>query len=342
MPAGRVEFGGIVAESGTKVRGTFRLGDGVDEVAPTPGAVVNGRRPGPKAWLLSGIHGDEIESMVAVQRVVRDLDPDLLSGAIIALVVVNPTAFRAWQRESPIDGKDLNRVFPGNQVGTYTERLAHALFQSIVPVISSDDVLFNLHGGGRTVLSARLIEVRGTGDEIEERCMELARIACNPNLRIVARIEERSGVWAELYKGTILREIFREVPVARLTFESGGMGRLEERDILAHYDGILNVLKHLRMYPGSTKDPDGEILTTHENVRVMPTIRGFWRRHVDVADRVSKGQLLATVLSDGGDEIEHLHSPYDEGIILYVRGFGLVDPLSSKLSDQYGVNLGKE
>ncbi|HEV2356273.1 MAG TPA: hypothetical protein VGZ23_01465, partial [bacterium] len=74
---------------------------------------------------------------------------------------------------------------------------------------------------------------------------------------------------------------------------------------------------------------------TTESTRIMPTKRGFWERQVDIGARVKGGQHLASVLDERGDEIERLVAPF-AGIVLYLRGFGLVDPLSPKLGHRYG------
>jgi predicted deacylase len=329
-------FCGLSASRGQKVWGRLQLVDGVEGA---PAAIVNGTSPGPTAWILAGVHGDEIEAMLATQRILRDLDPSKLSGTIVAIVALNNTALADWERESPIDGKDLNRVFPGVSSGTFTDRLAHAFFNAMQPRLSLQDCIFNLHGGGRTVLCARVIELRGTGDAAEARCLKLSEAACNPNLNIIARIEEQKGEWAATYRGTLMRE-FADKAVPAITIEAGGLGRLDDRDILAHYDGIFNVLVELEMYKGHAKKPAPSIIKTTESTRIMPTKRGFWKLHVDIGARVSEGQHLASVLDERGNEIERLSAPF-AGIILYLRGFGLVDPLSHKLGHRYGINMGR-
>jgi len=210
----------------------------------------------------------------------------------------------------------------------------------MVGLVSEEDCLVTLEGGGRDVLSARLIEVRGSGDAHEERAMTLAHTLCNPNLRIIVRIEERAGAWATIYGSTITREIARVVPAARLTVEAGGMGLMIEHDIQAHYDAVFNLLKAMGMYPGSPKVPAKEIIEIEENARVFPRRSGFWKRWVDAGAWVKAGDRLAAVLDELGTEIEALVAPF-HGIILYIRGFGLVNPLASRQNPRYGVNVGR-
>lgn len=334
-------FGTITATAGTKTRGTITVTHNLDgSPVEIPVVVVNGTKPGRRVWLFCGIHGDEIEAIRAVQRFVADIDPDRLTGSVVAMLAANPSAVAACARESTEDGKDLNRVFPGDPAGSFTDRLAHMLFSHIAPVLDQDDVLFNLHGGGRTVLSANLIELRGTADEAEQRSFELAQMAVNPNLRIISRIDEREGPWAKTYRGTLMRELYLHTPIARLTLECGGMGRLRAEDIQAHYDAFANVMKGLDMIEGDPVRPGGEVIHTVENVRVMPSHRGLWLQQVDVGAPVSRDQVVAEVVDIYGDTVEQLRSPFD-GLVLYTRGHGTVDPLSYRLGDRYGTNIAR-
>lgn len=336
-----VNFNGTTTLPGTKTVGAIEVTRNLDgSPVRVPYVILNGVRPGPKVWLLAGIHGDEIEAIVAVQNIIRNIDPQALRGAIIAILAANPAAVSNLSRESPQDHKDLNRVFPGDPQGSFTERLAHILFSEILKTISEEDVILNLHGGGRTVLAARLIEVRGTGDEHEERSVELARVACNPNLRIVARVDEQTGPWATTYRGTLLRELYQEVNTVRLTIEAGGLGRLDSRDIRAHYNAIYNVLCHSGLVDDRPTAPQEEVIFTKENVRVAATKRGLWIPHVEVGEYVKEQSTLAQIVDIYGQELEVLRSPFD-GIVLYLRGYGVIDPESASLTQRYGANVGK-
>jgi predicted deacylase len=336
-----VQFGGTVAKSGSKAFGSVTVAQSFDgSPVQMPFAILNGHTPGPKLWLIAGTHGDEIEGIVAVQRILRDTDPARLSGSIVAILAANPSAVGNQSRDSAIDGKDLNRAFPGDANGTFTDRLAHFLFTELKQALAPDDLIVSLHGGGRTLYSAGLIEVSGTGDEREQKSMELAQAACNPNLGIIARIEERSGPWATLYRGTLNRELGDAAPMRCITIEAGGLGRLTSEDLSAHYDGIRNVMFSAGMLDGKPLAPRDEIIITRENLRLNPTHRGFWLAHVQIRERVEKDALLAEVVDIYGKVLEQIRSPFD-GLVLYMRGYGLVDPESSSLGDRYGVNVAR-
>jgi len=110
-----------------------------------PAFVATGAAEGPRLSLIGGVHGCEYSSIAAVTRVMNELDTSELAGTITAVPVVSMESFR---RRSPfvvpVDGKNLNRNFPGKRDGTYTEVLARSIFDD---VIAPADVLLDLHGG---------------------------------------------------------------------------------------------------------------------------------------------------------------------------------------------------
>ena len=95
----------------------------------TPVIVVNGRSPGPTLCLTAAVHGDELNGIEMVRRVMHNLDPAKLSGAVIGVPIVNLQGFRRGSRYLP-DRRDLNRYFPGNDGGSAASRIAYSFFQS--------------------------------------------------------------------------------------------------------------------------------------------------------------------------------------------------------------------
>ena len=109
----------------------------------TPVLVVNGALPGPTLCLTAAIHGDELNGVEIIRRVMHKLVPGKLSGAIIGIPIVNVQGFRRGSRYLP-DRRDLNRYFPGNPTGSAAARIAHSLFTN---VIVHCDALVDLHTG---------------------------------------------------------------------------------------------------------------------------------------------------------------------------------------------------
>jgi predicted deacylase len=113
-----------------------------------PVAVLNGGRPGKTVLLTAGVHGDEYEGQIALLELVRDLDPDTLSGRVIVVPAANLPAARAGRRTSPIDGGNLARAFPGDGAGGLTSQIAEGIARLLLP---HADMVLDLHGGGRSL-----------------------------------------------------------------------------------------------------------------------------------------------------------------------------------------------
>jgi predicted deacylase len=106
---------------------------------------VRGDQDGPRLTVLAGVHGAEYASIAAAREFVANLDVEQVSGRIVVVPVVNVPAF--WARSAfvvPADGKNLNRSFPGDPNGSYSEVLAHHVFQHLV---LGSDYLVDLHAG---------------------------------------------------------------------------------------------------------------------------------------------------------------------------------------------------
>lgn len=125
-------------------------------VVPVPvGVIKNGT--GPTVILEGGNHGDEYEGPIALSELLRDLDPALVSGRLIIVPAINLPAVAAGHRVSPVDGLNLNRVFPGDPLGTTTRQIAAYLNDVIFPM---GDAFIDLHSGGSSldIIPSAIIE----------------------------------------------------------------------------------------------------------------------------------------------------------------------------------------
>src|SRR5690349_20154049 len=133
------------ARPGQKATGFIQVPSGVDPAVNIAVIVVNGAKPGPTLALASGSHGTEYASIVALQKLARSGDPSELSGALIIVPLVNPASFvQKVPHLNPVDGKNMNRFYPGKLDGTQTERVSWAIGKQVV---EKCDYLIDLHGG---------------------------------------------------------------------------------------------------------------------------------------------------------------------------------------------------
>ena len=124
----------LEAERGGRCNGYLAVGEMQDGgLVRLPVALVSGAEPGPTLYLQSISDGDELNGIAVIRRVLKRLNPAQLKGQVIAVLMVNFHAFHAHQAFSPVDGKKMNRCFPGRKDGTSSERVAHRLYQSAGP-----------------------------------------------------------------------------------------------------------------------------------------------------------------------------------------------------------------
>jgi predicted deacylase len=139
-----------------------------------PVEVAVGDRPRPRLVAFTGIHGDEPEGMLALLDFWESCDPGKLHGTVILVPVADPTASAGHQRRSPLNGFDLNRVFPRKVDGTPSERLVYRLLNEI---IAGSDLIFTLHSWYATGTVAPYIEVPGRKEPATSRSLEAAKAA---------------------------------------------------------------------------------------------------------------------------------------------------------------------
>lgn len=125
--------GTATAAPGQKATGTLEIAAGVDGATSIPVVVVKGSKPGPVLALVSGAHGTEFASIIALEKVIQSLDPAQVSGTVIILPLVNIASFeQKIPHVNPVDGKSMNRFYPGKQDGTQTERVSYAITKQVV------------------------------------------------------------------------------------------------------------------------------------------------------------------------------------------------------------------
>src|SRR5216683_88198 len=133
------------AALGQKATGYLAVPAGVDAATNIPVVVVNGAKPGKVLALVSGAHGTEYASIIAIEKLISDLDPAQVAGTVILVPLVNVPSFeQKVPHVNPVDGKSMNRFYPGKADGTQTERASFLITKEIV---DRCDYLIDYHGG---------------------------------------------------------------------------------------------------------------------------------------------------------------------------------------------------
>ena len=260
---------------------------------------------GPKVSLIAGIHGCEYSSIAAVTRFMNELDTSELKGTITAVPVVSMESFT--QRSPfvvPIDGKNLNRCFPGSYDGTYTDVLARSIYETL---IERADVLLDLHGGDQV----EALEPFTTYDvsPVADRAHE---IAVAFNLPYVIREERNESGLAGLTTSAAAA-----AGIPGVIAEAGGRGLLEEQATSMLVAGVRNVLRVLGMLPGAPEPPPANQRQVGSFVWLRSREAGWWAWSVEAGDEVVEGQVLGRIADLWGEVREEIVAP-QEGVVLFI------------------------
>lgn len=200
--------------------------------------------PGPVVLFTGGIHGDEYEGPIALMKLLAALQlHDLLCGTLVIMPILNPPAVAAGMRTSPIDGKNLNRVFPGKPDGSPTERIAHLVTSEILPQV---DCVYDLHAGGRTTVFIPSVMIHELPDKVLMERTVAAMQAFRAPAGIVIKEFESEGML-----DTTVEKMGKVFGCCEL----GGAGMVTPETIDVTETGIRNLLIHLGMMKGRLRTP---------------------------------------------------------------------------------------
>ena len=260
-----------------------------------PVSVICGRRPGPVLFVSAAIHGDELNGVEIIRRLLKRRRLSTIRGTLIAVPVVNVHGFLNQSRYLP-DRRDLNRSFPGSPKGSIAARLAHTFLTEIV---SKADYGIDLHTGA--INRSNLPQIRANLDEDET--LPLARAFGAPVI-----------IDAELREGS-LREHASEFGIPVLVYEAGEALRFDELCIRGGLRGITNVMRSIGMLPPSKRKVELNPVQASAMRWVRAPSSGIVNWLVELGDSVTSNQRLATVSNPLGDQQEDLLAPVD-GIVI--------------------------
>ncbi|NGP89055.1 succinylglutamate desuccinylase/aspartoacylase family protein [Fodinibius halophilus] len=259
-----------------------------------PVHVFRADKEGPTLLLTGGLHGDELNGIEIIRRMVyKDmLIPE--RGSVIALPLVNVYGFIQNVRGLP-DGKDINRSFPGNKGGSLARLLAHTLMKKIIPQI---DFGIDFHTGGAA--RSNYPQIRCTFDVDEN--MEMAK-AFAPPFVVHSSLIKKSFRKAAHNKGK---------PI--LVYETGESTRFDEEGIEEGINGTLRLMKHLGL---KDEAPEAEHQTEifKKTTWVRAKYAGLFQPEIKLGDRVQKKQLLGYVTDPYGNERFKFICPYEGRVI---------------------------
>lgn len=264
----------------------------------TPVLVVHGRQPGPVLCLSAAVHGDELNGIEIVRRVLHGLQPSRLGGTVIGVPIVNIQGFRRGTRYLP-DRRDLNRHFPGTTSGSAASRIASSFFNNIV---LQCDALVDLHTG--SFERTNLPQLRA--DLSDESVTELAR---GFGATVIVNSQPRAGT---------LRYAATVAGVPTVTLEAGGPEELESIEVTHGVKGIEALMHNLRMVINERPWTEQEE-TYFRSAWVRADKGGILIANVELGSRVTEGDLLGRVTDPITNDTIGIYAPLAGRIIGMAR-----------------------
>jgi predicted deacylase len=309
--ASDLTVGTAAARSGQKANGVIRVAAGSDAAAEIPVTVIAGAKAGPTLALVSGAHGTEYASILAMHKLVQAVDAASLSGAVIVLPLLNVAAFsKMVPHLNPVDGKNLNRLYPGKADGTQSDRISLAITKQ---VLEKCDYLIDYHGGDLDENLRRYAYWADTGNERLDATTRGMVLAFGLDHIIIQRARTAPAPGAPV---TVTRQA-QMMGKPAIAVEAGHAGTTEAEDLDVLARGTLNVMRHLKMLPGDPPSPAPAVWMANPTV-VTSDYDGVFYPLVAPEAYVQKGQRVGYVTDYYGGKLADFLSP-TSGVVIYVR-----------------------
>jgi uncharacterized protein len=294
---------------GQKANGYLEVPKGVDAAAGIPVIVVNGARPGPVLALVAGAHGTEYASILALERVAAVLDPSQLAGTVVILPLLNTASFEHMvPHVNPVDGKNMNRFYPGKADGTQTERAAYVITKEVV---DRCDHLIDYHGGDLDESLRPYTYWGPTGHEVQDRISKQMALAFGLNHIIIWRDRPADPAATKYLDNTAS---VRGKP--SIVVEAGHAGTADTDDVNLLVTGTISTMRALKMLEGPPLPIENPVWL-EKTVEVTSEKTGIFYPLVLRSGYVAEGEKLGYVTDYFGNTIYTARAPV-AGIVLHI------------------------
>ena len=298
------------AAPGQKTTGYLEVPAGVDAATNIPVVVVNGAKPGKVLALVSGAHGTEYVSIIAIEKLIAQLDPAQLTGTIILVPLVNIVSFeQKVPHVNPVDNKSMNRFYPGKADGTQTERASFLITKQIV---DRSDYLIDYHGGDLDESLRPYAYWGPTGRAEQDRISKEMVLAFGLDHIII---------WSERPTDANATRYLDNTATVRgkpsIVVEAGHAGTVETDDVALLVNGTLSTMRALKMIPGEPHVIENPVWIEKLS-DVLADGPGIWYPLVKRGTYVSAGMKLGTITDYFGKVIAEPRAPVT-GVVLHVN-----------------------
>ncbi|MBT8189334.1 MAG: succinylglutamate desuccinylase/aspartoacylase family protein, partial [Bacteroidia bacterium] len=271
------------------------VSDGFGSPISIPVIVAKGINDGPVLGLTAAVHGNELNGIPVIQRLFNEIDVNELNGTIIGVPVVNVPSFMRKRRRFN-DGVDLNHIMPGKEDGNVSQIYAYRFVDRLV---KNFEYLIDLH----TASFGRINSYYIRADMDQEATKELAMLQ---NADIIVHNPPSDGT---------LRGAADELGIPAITLEVGNPSIFQKRLIRSGIEGIHNVLCHLKMIEDEIELTEKKTVLCKKSYWLYTNRGGLLSVNVDLLDRISKDQKVATIRNIFGEQTAEFFSP-ESGIVI--------------------------
>jgi predicted deacylase len=302
--------GTATAAPGQKSTGYLDVPSGADPATSIPVVVINGAKPGKILALVSGAHGTEYTSIIAIEKLITALDPAQVTGVVILVPLVNIASFeQKVPHVNPVDNKSMNRFYPGKADGTQTERASFLITKQI---IDRCDFLIDYHGGDLDESLRPYAYWGPTGREEQDRISKEMVLAFGLDHIIIWR-ERPTDPAATRYLDNTAS--VRGKP--SIVVEAGHAGTVESDDLALLVNGTLSTMRVLKMLPGDPHPIESPVWI-EKLADVLADGPGIWYPLVKRGSYVSAGMKLGTITDYFGKLLAEPRAPVS-GVVLHVN-----------------------
>ena len=297
------QLGDVTVRRGEKYQGDISFANG-DIVLP--GTIICGKLPGKTMLITGGVHSGEYVGIQACVELGAELQPEKTVGTIVILKVLNRPAFENRAGSLGLsDGKNLNRVFPGNPNGTEMERLAWAITKEVYPKV---DYYIDLHSGDDFEALTPYVYYAGkAAQEVTEVSRKMAEQVDVPYM--VRSLVSSGGAYNyAASKG-----------IASILLERGGMGAWTSEEVNSDKRDVRNILSSLDMYQIRRDVRNYVPMEVTDVCYQAASEDGLWYPAAKPGDMVAEGALLGTIRDYNGKLRETCRAEYT-GVVLYQTG----------------------
>ena len=281
-----------------------------------PISVFNGIKDGPVLGITAGVHGYEYPPIMAAQKLIKSINPQRLNGVVMLVQIANLEGFRKRAPYiNPLDGKNLNRAFPGNKEGTITGKIAHYITEN---VIAKSDFFLDMHSGDapEDLMSYGAYYNNSSMPKTSTKGKEMA-MSLNFDHIIVFNTDGKNYMEKDQPSLYCSAEAFkRNIP--SVDIECGRLGMADPFLIDRIETGVISMLKYLEMLPSENeKTTSTPSLMITERYYVSSKYDGIFYPAKKSGEYVSKGMKIGQITNYFGDVVETVYASED-GILLII------------------------